>query len=575
MNPFRKLFSKKEHKREESADVQVVEDAPKGNLLKWKRKVANNLSVLQDRFKVFDPEKAFKQTFQRTIADIQEHGTGWRPFAFDSSSPRFMDAKGNKFTFDDAENPVSSTNAVKRFNPMQYHDVADIPEDVEAFYARGFINWQRCAVYLQHEMINRACAIPGEDALASGYDIQYVRDDDKDSDGDGEADDTVRTELDSMKKKSTMMGLEETARMLDYFKRGYGMSVAFPYFAIMDSDDDRDKAEIDAMYGLMEKPLNFETLKGRLSKWKFKGWSVVEPYWLTPQFDRMAASNPVSKRFFKPTWWMLPSGRKVHYTWTICAINSYVADILKPTYQYGGIPLPQMIYERVFAADKCANEAPLLALTKRLLVVDANIEQLIADPEHVQKLMDVITKARNNWGVVFKNPQSQIQQIDTSLQEVDALTMTQYQLVASIAQMPTTKLLMLTPTGFNSSGENEWKIYAQLLTAIQNNEYKPLFELHYKFLTMALFDEVRPVSVVFKDTDEPTEKERMEIEQMKASVASELMGAGIITPKEARVAVSSEEGSMFSDIPEDNDELEKRKAEETARLLEEMKNADK
>jgi hypothetical protein len=62
---------------------------------------------------------------------------------------------------------------------------------------------------------------------------------------------------------------------------------------------------------------------------------------------------------------------------------------------------------------------------------------------------------------------------------------------------------------------------------------------------------------------------------MKASVASELMGAGIITPKEARVAVSSEEGSMFSDIPEDNDELEKRKAEETARLLEEMKNADK
>ena len=87
----------------------------------------------------------------------------------------------------------------------------------------------------------------------------------------------------------------------------------------------------------------------------------------------------------------MPNGKMIHRSWCVKCVNSHVTDILKPTYIYGGIPLTQMIYERVFAADKCANEAPMLALTKRLLVVDANIQQVLADPKHVKDLMDVVT----------------------------------------------------------------------------------------------------------------------------------------------------------------------------------------
>ena len=47
-------------------------------------------------------------------------------------------------------------------------------------------------------------------------------------------------------------------------------------------------------------------------------------------------------------------------------------DTLKPSYNYGGIPLPQLIYERVYAAERTANEAPQLALSKRTSVLKVN-----------------------------------------------------------------------------------------------------------------------------------------------------------------------------------------------------------
>ena len=37
---------------------------------------------------------------------------------------------------------------------------------VQHFQNRGFIGWSACAILAQHEIINRACAIPAEDAIA-------------------------------------------------------------------------------------------------------------------------------------------------------------------------------------------------------------------------------------------------------------------------------------------------------------------------------------------------------------------------------------------------------------------------
>ncbi|HEK2694361.1 TPA: DUF1073 domain-containing protein, partial [Proteus mirabilis] len=126
----------------------------------------------------------------------------------------------------------------------------------------------------------------------------------------------------------------------------------------------------------------------------------------------------------------------------------------KPMYNYFGVSVPERIYERVYASERTANEAPQLAMTKRLLTMG------IADPESADKdlireNMLYFMEMRDNYGVQMTGSEDTVQQFDTSLADLDATIMTQYQLVASASNVPATKLLGTTPKGFNSTGEYE------------------------------------------------------------------------------------------------------------------------
>lgn len=489
-------------------------------------------------FQPIDIAKCKERVFQRHFTDIEvldmkvvqgraQFSSAGKPWTFDEATQTPIVRKQT-----DNEN-ISAINQYKAF----INDAHHIPDEIYEFYSRGFITWTTCAMFAQHEIINRACAVRGEDAVAVGYEITYA-DSDKQKEK-GEKKDTDNDYLTALMKVSKRMNIDEVLRKLDYNKCVFGIGLAVPTF-----DGDVD----------MSTPFNIDA-KGLDT---YTGFTTIEPYWLIPQFDNEAASDPSSKHFFEPTWWRLPNGKLIHRSWCIKVVNSYVSDILKPTYIYGGVPLTQMIYERVFAADKCANEAPMLALTKRLLVVDANIQQVLADPKHIKDLMDVVTYCRTNWGVMFKQPTANINQIDTSLGEYDQLIMTQYQLVASIAQMPATKLLKVTPTGFQSTGEYEWKDWAQSLIDIQEMEFNPLLERHYQLLSKKK-GRVIAVNIKWNAVDAPTAKEKADIQATKASTYSQLLSAGAVSPEEVRDVMRNDEEGEFttlsSEPPKKDDDL--------------------
>ena len=139
----------------------------------------------------------------------------------------------------------------------------------------------------------------------------------------------------------------------------------------------------------------------------------------------------------------------------------------------------------------------------------------------------------------------------------------QYQLVASIAQMPATKLLQTTPKGFNSTGEFEWKIYAQLLETTQNRDYKPLIEKHVSILT-AVQGKKRIVSVTFNPVDAPSEKEKAEIEATKSNTRANYVQNGILTPEEVRSVLRNDEDGEFSSITVENPDLDHQREIEEA-----------
>ena len=479
-----------------------------------------------------------KEVFQRTIFDMK-----YEVVAYDEMGAAHTTSR---FAFDESVREKAKTSAENKGIMSVSPQLGDmINETVWAHYGNDtYIGWSACAVLAQNPVIHLACHIPAADAIASGYELAFADHKDADTNGDGEPNKDLLTKI---KKTTERMKINDACVKLEYNKRVFGSGVAMPVIY-------KGKKPLD-----MSAPFNADGLNGV----DYRGFKVIDPYWLTPQFEQAATTDPMNERFMQPTWYKLPDGRRVHWSWFVKVDNAEVADMLKPTYYYGGLPLTQMIYKRVWCAEKTANEAPLLAMSKRMLVVDANVQQLIKNKSYVFKLMQVITKCRTNWGVFFKSPTSNIQQIDTSLTDFEECMFSQYQLVASIAQMPATKLLQTTPKGFNSTGEFEWKIYAQLLETIQANDYKPLIEKHIEILTAAAGDK-HIVSVVFNPIDAPSEKERAEIEATKGNTRATYVQNGILTPEEVRDVLRNDEEGEFSSISVENPDLDHQREIEEA-----------
>jgi hypothetical protein len=229
-------------------------------------------------------------------------------------------------------------------------------------------------------------------------------------------------------------------------------------------------------------------------------------------------------------------------------------------YLYGGLSLTQMIYERVWAADKLANEAPLLAMTKRLLIADGNMEQLQSDPARTNKFFNAINYFRDNFSIFVKKPSSNVTQLDTNLSELTPLTMSQYQLVSAIAQIPVTKLLKNVPSGLQATGQYEWDDYAQSLKAIQTNDYSPLCRMFYELYVASNYPDKKDLrlDIEWNPIDVPKESEVTQMCSQTAQYVSHLLNTGVIDVAEARGMLRKTNLSVFQNLATDIPELLKK-----------------
>lgn len=484
---------------------------------------APKLSSVADEF---DRTSLEKKHFPRTIRDVKVlKGKG-----------KVSESDILSEIMDGALEP-NEGEAISLFNHL---DVRQINDKVFRYFGDDncWLGWMSCATIAQHPLVSRCCSIPGEDAIAVGYKIQP---EDEDVDGNGKVETKDELFLKKLIKQAKKMGLNEVCRKLDANKRVFGIGICVPCF---ESDTEAGKKYI---WQMLASPMNLDALKEKGIR--YTGMKVVDPYWMTPIFDEDSGFNPASKDFYTPTWWQIGTTEKrIHKSWCIQCVNTIVADILKPTYYYGGIPLPQMLMKRIYSADKVADEAQLLAMSKRLLVVDANVNKLVANPKEAAKVMDALKFARDNWGVFFKNPNTQVQQVDTYITEFNQLIMTQYQLVASLAQIPAPKLLKVMPTGFSDITELVAKDYAQSLVNIQEYEYAPLLELHFKIILKMQYGMEKDLEVVFNPIDVPTLMEKAEIVSKEAKATEQLVNAGVISPEEARAQLRNKRGGEFAYI---------------------------
>jgi len=391
------------------------------------------------------------------------------------------------------------------------------------FAVQGFIGFQACAILCQNWLINKACMIPANDAIRPDYELSYITADETE-----EIDKDFISDIIDESNDLKGFNIKGTCRTFAQKKRQFGQVLAFPIVKGAD-------------YSL---PFNIDSIKPN----SYKGMTVVDPVWYTPILDAEAVSDPSSLRYMRPTYFQMPDGRKIHHSWCIFGVNGDVSDVLKPTYYFGGYPIPQLIYERVYCAEKTANEAHMLAQSKRLLIADINVKSYMTNPQNTVNELNALTQFRDNWGVMTKRPGDSVQQIDTSLNDLDEVIMTQYQLVAAASCVPATKLLETQPKGFNSTGDYEDDQYKLTLVEIQKTDYVPILDFHFALLSKSKYNLVRDYKINFKEIDTPTELERAQINNTVATTAATYIQAGVISPDEVRDALIKDPNSGYNDI---------------------------
>ncbi|WP_339385134.1 DUF1073 domain-containing protein [Xenorhabdus japonica] len=390
--------------------------------------------------------------------------------------------------------------------------VYGVPEAQAAWYANQmFIGNNLCAVIAKHWLVDKACNMPARDAIRQGYDIDCE-------------DSTVIDRLTRLDKKYR---INNAMKELVHFGRVYGGRIAL--FVV-------ETANPKEFY---ENPFNPDGIQ----KGAYKGIKQIDPQWVTPELTADNVQDPASLHFYEPTYYRI-GGRRYHKSHLVKFVPFPVPNVLKPMYNYFGVSVPERVYERVYASERTANEAPQLAMTKRLLTIGmADAEN--ADKDVIAENIDYFTAMRDNYGVQVTGNQDTVQQFDTSLADLDATIMTQYQLVAAAANVPATKLLGTTPKGFNATGEYEEASYREELESIQANDLEDLLQRHYDILLRSEGLPIVDISISWRPLDSPTAAEYADIELKDSQTAVNYANVGAVDGLDIRKKLAADKESSY------------------------------
>lgn len=328
-----------------------------------------------------------------------------------------------------------------------------IGDALYAWYAsQGFIGHQLAAIIAQHWLVNKACSMPARDAVRNGFEVKLTGV-------------TTADHVTAIKKANRKYRINY--QMREWVRKGCVFGIRIAIFKVKSSDPK-----------YYERPFNIDGV----TPGSYQGIVQVDPYWCTPQLDMQSVADPASPEFYEPTWWLI-NGVKYHRSHLAIFRTDQPADFLKPSYLYGGVPVPQEIMERVYAAERTANEAPQLAATKRTLVWNTDIGEVLGNEDKFTQHMANFVALRDNYGVKINDTDDTMQQFDTTLTDVDTVTNGQYQLVAAAAKVPVAKLMGTSPKGgLGANGDYEEASYHERLEDIQEGDLTPFMERHLELV---------------------------------------------------------------------------------------------
>lgn len=309
-----------------------------------------------------------------------------------------------------------------------------------------------------------------------------------------------------------------------------------------------DTGEADR--GALEKPLVLDpqVFRGRT----IKRFTLVEAINLYPGlYD---ATDPLDPDYFNPTTWLV-LGKRIHKSRFLYFAPNKVPMILRPAYNFFGIPKAQEVLDYVAHFTKTREAAQRLLTKFSLTVFQSDMTAILSEgsSEHFDRRMQYLTQWRDNDMILAIDKEKEnVLKLETPLSGTTDIVRQSLEFVAAIFRIPFVKFLGISPGGLNATGEADLRNYYDHVAGKQEKIFRKPLDTVLDLIQLHLFGEIDPeIKADFAPLSDEDDAQRANTQKLKADRLVVLVQGGIISEDEARRALVDDPDSDLGFIDPD------------------------
>lgn len=289
--------------------------------------------------------------------------------------------------------------------------------------------------------------------------------------------------------------------------------------------------------------------KETIRKGSFKGFRMIEPMLVYP--GAYEASNPLSPDYFCPETWIV-LGKEIHTSRFLYFANNTLSTILRPAYNFFGIPLVQLMLQYVANFESARDASAEIVNNFSLLGLSTNMGQSITGgpADDIVNRVKLMLGAKRNSGVaLIDKATEQFFQLTTPLNGLRDLVAQQLELIALISGEPVTKLFGTSPAGLNATGEGDANNWHDKVATWQNKVYAKNFTKARHLIELSESGAITSGIVDhWESLEEPDKVEAANIRKIQAETAAIYLDQGVILQEEERERLINDDESGYSSL---------------------------
>lgn len=287
----------------------------------------------------------------------------------------------------------------------------------------------------------------------------------------------------------------------------------------------------------------------KIAKGSLVGFKVIDPVWTTPYLYN--SDNPMRPDFYKPTSWFV-LGRQVHSSRLLNIVSREVPDLLKPSYNFGGMSMTQLAIPYVNNWLKTRQAVANLIDGFSVPLFSTNMASILGgDPgTDVFGRVDLFNRMRTNRGAWAIDKESEDFRFENvPLSGLDALQNQSLEQLSVVSGIPLVKLMGISPSGLNATADGEIRVFYDDMHSAQEAVFRDPLQTCLEMIQLSEFGEIDPdITFSFVPLWQMSEKELAEVRKLDAETGAVLIESGAISPQEERERVAADETNGYHSL---------------------------